>query len=54
MRYVSLLNVKLPPLVVIFAPNLITSFPEESESDVKSKLKALLVALIADAFVNCN
>ena len=44
----------LPPFVVILAPNLITSPPEELESDVKFKLNALLVALIADALVNCN
>ena len=47
-----MLTVKLPPFVVILAPNLITSSPDESESDVNTKLKELLVALIVELLLN--
>ena len=53
-RYVSLLTITLPPLVVMLAPNVIFSSPELSESDVRFKLKALFVAVMEDAFVNCK
>ena len=36
------------------APSLIVSPPEELASEVKSRLKALFVAVIAEALVNCN
>ena len=38
----------------MLAPNLITSSPELFESEVRSKLKALFVAVIAASLVNCN
>ena len=53
-KYVSLLTITLPPLVVMLAPNVIFSSPELSESDVRFKLKALFVAIMEDAFVNCK
>ena len=36
------------------APNLITSSPELFESEVRSKLKALFVAVIDASLVKCN